>query len=360
MSGDMDATGRGYTHIRLQKFCYKWTISNFSFFMDGIKGKITSPVFSLEAGDELAWCLVVHPNGVDEESKDYLSVHLGLLSCPERPVWAKFQFWIINSQGEKSQSKKSTIVYSFQRNQYKGFKKFILRDFLFSDPLWFLPEDQLTLCCNVNIVGDFFSIPRQNVTPAIKDPRHTLADDLGELWENSLFTDCSLFVAGHEFRAHKAILAARSPVFRAMFQHEMKESLTNQVEIHDLDPQVFKELMGFIYTEKAPHLHSHSMAAGVLTAADKYGLEGLMVMCEEALCRNLSVENAAHTLILADFHGTKQLKTQALDFIALHASEVSETSGWKSMVKTHPRLLAEAFQSLASAHSVSWSHHSNT
>ena len=68
-------------------------------------------------------------------------------------------------------------------------------------------------------------MPSQNITPAIKDPRHLLTDDLGELWENSLFTDCCLLVAGHEFRAHKVILAAHSPVFRAMFEHEMEETL---------------------------------------------------------------------------------------------------------------------------------------
>jgi hypothetical protein len=166
-----------------------------------------------------------------------------------------------------------------------------------------------------------------------------LTDDLGELWENSLFTDCCLLVAGHEFRAHKVILAARSPVFRAMFEHEMEERLANPTEIHDLDPKVFKEMMGFIYTGKAPHLQSHSMATDVLTAADKYGLEGLKVLCEDALCRNLSVENAAQTLILADLHKREQLKTQALYFIALHASVVSETSEWKSMMETHPHLV---------------------
>ena len=107
--------------------------------------------------------------------------------------------------------------------------------------------------------------------------------------------------------------------------------------------------MGFIYTGKLPNLHSHSMACDLLAAADRYGLEGLKVICEDALSRNLSVENAAHTLILADLHSAQQLKTQALYFIALHASVVSETSEWKSMVESNPHLVAEAFHFLASA-----------
>ncbi|XP_052034555.1 TD and POZ domain-containing protein 1-like [Apodemus sylvaticus] len=349
MSGDMEAKSWGSTQISVKNICCEWTISNFSFCMDGIQKEIRSPEFSLEANEEAAWCLRVYPNGVDKESKDYLSVDLGLLSCPVCPVWAKFEFWIINSQGEKCQSRKNPSVASFWQDQHRGFKEFILRDFLLSHQHLLLPEDQLTICCKVSIAGAIFSMPGQNMTPAIKDPRHVLADDLGKLWENSIFTDCSLFVGGHEFRAHKAILAARSPVFRAMFEHEMQERLKNLVEIHDLDPQVFQEMMGFIYTWKAPNLKSYSMASGVLAAADRYGLEGLKAMCEDALCRILSVENAANILILADLHSTQWLKTQALDFITDFAYEVSKTSGWKSLVESHPPLVAEAFCSLASA-----------
>ncbi|XP_052036889.1 TD and POZ domain-containing protein 1-like [Apodemus sylvaticus] len=360
MSGEMEAKSWDSTQNSVQKLCYEWTISNFSTYMWGIQKEITSPVFSSEASEEVAWCLRVHTNGVDEESKGFLSVHLVLISQPGSLVWAKFQFWIINFQGEKFQSMKCTKAACFLPNKPLGFKKFLSRDFLLSLQHWLVPQDQLTLCCKVNIIGAFFSMPEQNITPAIKNTGQMLIDDLTKLWEKSLFTDCSLLVGDHEFRAHKAILAARSPVFRAMFEHEMQERLTNVVKIPDLDPQVFKEMMDFIYTGKAPHLNSYPMATGVLTAADRYGLEYLMVMCEHALCRILSVENAAHTLILADLHSRKNLKTQALNFIALHSSEVSETSEWKSMLESHPRLAAETFHSLDSAQRIfSLSPHSN-
>ncbi|MGH0130591.1 UNVERIFIED_CONTAM: hypothetical protein FKN15_005482 [Acipenser sinensis] len=276
----------------------------------------------------------------------------------------------------------------------------------------------------------------------VKVPECRLADELGGLWENSRFTDCSLCVAGQEFQAHKAILAARSPVFSAMFEHEMEESKKNRVEINDVEPEVFKEMMCFIYTGKAPNLDK--MADDLLAAADKrstpspflrevaassphgsaqkgngprglphppralpilplppeeeeesvigrleadgkdlvccfqprhalgpavdemlkrshcsqestkelvrllpkrpppvskptaewrlglsslkdrhnrlhplpeYALERLKVMCEDALCSNLSVDNAAEILILADLHSADQLKNQAVDFI---------------------------------------------
>ncbi|MEJ1288601.1 hypothetical protein NN561_019634 [Cricetulus griseus] len=238
---------------------------------------------------------------------------------------------MVSVEGEKTNGMISPRFFKFTPNQHWGFTKFIHRDLLLSLESWLLPHNELTVLCDVDLaVQDSFINCEDSTVPGIQIPRCTMADELGQLWENSLFTDCSLVVAGQEFRAHKAILAARSPVFRAMFEHDMEESRTNRVEILDLEPQVFKAMMEFIYTGKAPDLHS--MADAVLAAADKYGLERLKVMCEDVLRMDLSVENAAHTLFLADLHSAGQLKTKALDFITAHASEVSETSSWKKMV----------------------------
>lgn len=46
-----------------------------------------------------------------------------------------------------------------------------------------------------------------------------------------------------------------------------------------------------------------------MAAADKYALELLKVMWEEALCSNLTVEN------IADVHSAEQFKAQAIDFM---------------------------------------------
>lgn len=221
-------------------------------------------------------------------------------------------------------------------------------------------------CCRqVSVVQDSVNVSGHTNTNTLKVPECRLAEDLGNLWENTRFTDCCFFVRGKEFKAHKSVLAARSPVFNAMFEHEMEECTKNRVEINDLDPEVFKEMMRFVYTGKAPNLDK--MADNLLAAADKYALERLKVMCEEALCSNLSVENVADTLVLADLHSAEQLKAQAIDFINRcsvlrqlgckdgknwnnnQATDIMETSGWKSMIQSRPHLVAEAFRALASS-----------
>lgn len=70
-------------------------------------------------------------------------------------------------------------------------------------------------------------------------------------------------------------------------------------------------------------------------------------MCEQALCVTLTHENACETLILADMHSAEQLKMQAIEFINLHANDVMETDGWKTLVREHPSLLAQVFKALA-------------
>jgi speckle-type POZ protein len=61
---------------------------------------------------------------------------------------------------------------------------------------------------------------------------------------------------------------------------------------------------------------------------------------------NLSVDNAADILVLADRHNGTQLKCLAIDFINSHAEEIMETTGWQSLIKNNPQLVADAFRAL--------------
>ncbi|XP_036092306.1 speckle-type POZ protein-like isoform X3 [Rousettus aegyptiacus] len=325
-----------YTQVKVVKFSYMWTINNFSFCREEMGEVLKSSTFSSSPSDKMKWCLRVNPKGLDDESKDYLSLYLLLVSCPKSEVRAKFKFSLLNAKREETKAMESQRAYRFVQGKDWGFKKFIRRDFLLDETNGLLPDDKLTLFCEVSVVQDSVNISGHTNTNTLKVPECRLAEDL-----------------------------ARSPVFNAMFEHEMEESKKNRVEINDVDPEVFKEMMRFIYTGKAPNLDK--MADNLLAAADKYALERLKVMCEEALCSNLSVENVADTLVLADLHSAEQLKAQAIDFInrcsvlrqlgckdgknwnSNQATDIMETSGWKSMIQSHPHLVAEAFRALASA-----------
>ena len=71
--------------------------------------------------------------------------------------------------------------------------------------------------------------------------------------------------------AHKCILAARSPVFKAMFSHKelFKEAAVDHAEvtITDVEPDIFDHLINYIYINKIPPLDKE--ADELLAAADK-------------------------------------------------------------------------------------------
>ena len=148
-----------------------------------------------------------------------------------------------------------------------GFKKFIRRDFLLDDTNGLLPDDRLTLYCEVSVVAESINHSGQSSTSQFKIPDCRLSDDLGSLFESGKFSDVILSCNGAEFNAHKSILAARSPVFAAMFEHEMEEKKQNRVEIIDMDKDVLSEMLKFIYTGKSTNLEK--MADDLLAAADK-------------------------------------------------------------------------------------------
>ncbi|XP_043910888.1 speckle-type POZ protein-like [Protopterus annectens] len=328
--------------IKVVKFSFIWTINNFSFLSQETRKVIKSSTFSSCANDK--WCLQVFPSGLDKESEDFLSVFLFLVSSSKRKITAKFKISILGAKGEEAIARDSKMTYHFVKGQDWGFKKFIQRDFLFNKANELLPDDIFTLFCEVSAALDSVTISSQNTSNKIKIPECRLTEELRDLWVKSRFTDCSFCVVGQEFQAHKAILAARSPVFSAMFEHRMEEEIKNQFEITDVKPEIFKEMLHFIYTGMSPNLDK--VAYDLLAAADKYALERLKLMCESALSRSLSVENAAEILILAEHHSTDLLKTKALEFINHHAADVIETTGWKYLMISCPHLVVQAYCSL--------------
>lgn len=101
-------------------------------------------------------CLRVNPKGLDEESKDYLSLYLLLVSCNKSEVRAKFKFSILNAKREETKAMESQRAYRFVQGKDWGFKKFIRRDFLLDEANGLLPEDKLTIFCEVSKSGERF------------------------------------------------------------------------------------------------------------------------------------------------------------------------------------------------------------
>ena len=333
----------GTTQVNLDKISYTWKVINFSICREEMDQVLLSPIFWSVANDAIKWRLRLIVKSLDPELKDYVSLFLELVSSNQDKVRVKFDFSIFNEKGKNVENHGLASRFA-EGNQY-GVEEFIHRGVLLDTRRGFLPDDVLTVHCNVYIVQDSVTLSNQSDSVQFKIPNCNLSDDFAQLFEDQEYSDVTLSVNGHEYRAHKAILAARSKVFAAMFKHDMKEKNDGKVEICDFDEVVITEMLRFIYTGNV--LNLDEIADDLLGAADKYHLERLKVLCEQALFTNLSIENVVSTLHLAHLHHADQLKGQAIQFIRTHATEVTESSQFETMCIKHPQLIAEIIKDSA-------------
>ncbi|XP_065369163.1 protein roadkill-like [Calliphora vicina] len=325
-----------YKEQKMEKVNYVWTKNIFTdYFHD--RNFSDSPVFSAD-GNKTVWQLRL---GNHEVYRGMFFINIFLKFAQEKEVTAIFKYSVVNGKHEKL-NLDSREAHRIEKGNFSKAPFLIPSDFLFKNQLH---VEKITIFCDIFDVGDCVNTSGQ---PSIEVADSKLSEDFSKLLDDEKFTDVTLVVDGHECRAHKAILAARSAVFAAMFEHEFEERKSNCVEITDIQPEVLWEMLRFIYTGKAPNINK--LAKNLLIAADKYALERLSLMCEDVLSVNLNIETAAETLILADRHSAKQLKAITLAFINMHAIAVMQTPDWQKIIETNAYLLAEAFQVFAAQH----------
>ncbi|XP_064478420.1 speckle-type POZ protein B-like [Ornithodoros turicata] len=165
-----------------------------------------------------------------------------------------------------------------------------------------------------------------------------LSSDLSRLYSTGEFSDFVIGVEDKEFPVHKAVLAARSPVFRAMLGFPAKESQENRVTIEDLKSDVVEQMLMFMYTAAAPDIDR--MAEDLLLAANKYQLPRLVTICAEHLRSKLSIENATDMLLLADACNLPQFMSVVTHFIGVFREDVVKTESFQRLLKDRPEFIA--------------------
>ncbi|XP_055911795.1 protein roadkill-like [Eupeodes corollae] len=318
-----------------------WVINNFSYIQKELGTKIESPKFLAPFNSDIQFSLDLYPFGFRDDNKGWLSIYAKTVS--ESGVRAKYKTCILNSNPERSKISQSNDVKLLKASQTLGHYKIMPLVDLMEENNCFLSEDKLTILCEISFICDSINI--SGIAP-FKIPECKIAEDFGNLLDSRKLSDVIIIAGEHkqELPAHKAILAARSNVFAAMFEYEMKEAKSNTITITDIDCEVLHEMLRFIYTGNTRNLKE--MAKELLAAADKYELTILKALSEEAVFAELSIENAIEILSFADLYSAKQLKEKTIIFIKAHAKEIIKTDGWQTMKKALSYLAVELFEQL--------------
>ncbi|PNT63207.1 LOW QUALITY PROTEIN: hypothetical protein BRADI_4g12868v3 [Brachypodium distachyon] len=250
---------------------------------------------------------------------------------------AKFEMSLVDQAGKPLHTMRSgQRCFSSSWYYEWGFSKFMKHADL-HDQEKHLKGDSLTVLCGVTIDLGLDSTAVPVPEPAAAPPPFDLRGHPAEaaIWK-SHEADVQIEVSGGEttFAAHRAVLKDQSPVFRAELSSKTDEDDNTVVlRIDDMDADVCKALLQFVYTESAPETDQLQAMAGRLLAAAKYKLEKLKLICEQALCKNIDMGSVAATLTLAERHGCPLLKNACIRFLSApgNLEAVIATDGFEQL-----------------------------
>ncbi|PKK19296.1 ectoderm-neural cortex protein 1-like [Columba livia] len=134
----------------------------------------------------------------------------------------------------------------------------------------------------------------------------SLLTHLNLLRKRHLFTDVVLRAGNQTFHCHRAVLAACSRYFDAMFSGGLKESRDAEVNFHDsLHPEVLELLLDYAYSARV--LINEENAESLLEAGDMLQFQDIRDASADFLEKNLYPGNCLNMLLLSDAHCCERL-----------------------------------------------------
>jgi len=325
--------------IESDKYTFVWRISKFSSRTEKTGEVLSSEKFTVMGPDDkiTTWYAQLYPRGDKKDCKDQISVYLRKAK-PEENVDAKFVLSFLDADNVKQKMEElgATTFESLGWGWYKAFKR--------SDLSRHAPGDVLTLFFEITILGktkksiEFSSSGENSLALTENYHQKQLEQDLDKLFLSKDYSDVIIRCDDKVYDCHKNILASRSQVFKTMLESNMKEKMTGDIEIKNMDQEVLKDLLKYIYSGVAPNIEEHTLE--LLAAADQYQIEKLKELCEMKLCTRLDTTNCIEFLILGDLHHSKALKTAALEYLSKNMHKMN-SSEWTQSLIAHPALMAE-------------------
>jgi hypothetical protein len=130
----------------------------------------------------------------------------------------------------------------------------------------------------------------------------------------------------------------------------MKDANKHTVKIPHYREAVVRIFVRFLYCDCCAAADLEAHALDLLAMADQYDVPALLSVCEAYLSSHLTVQNMVHVVEAADLHNAPALKIKALEFVAQHASALTQKDayfgeGVPDFMKDIARVLARSRQS---------------
>jgi speckle-type POZ protein len=284
-----------------------------------------------------SWRVNCYPRGYSEADKgEYITIFLELMS-KSKGVKAIFEAFLMDKDGAPASSNASRCVkvYPPEGHISWGWFRFVTRRDLEARHV---VNGWATIVFGIIVVRD----------DPLAIPPSDIGDHLGRLLDCQDGSDVSFSVDGRKFAAHRAVLAARSPVFKAELFGAMAEATMSQITLEDINPAAFEVLLRFMYTDVLPPdgelaRSPVEMYRHLLAAADRYAMDRLKLICADKLWQNVSVDTVAATVNCAETYNCRELKDKCMAFFVEEQNfkKIVLTDGYVQLVQKFPSIMAE-------------------
>lgn len=142
-------------------------------------------------------------------------------------------------------------------------------------------------------------------------------------------SDVTLVVDEREITAHRVILAACSPYFRAMFLSGFSEASEQKIYLKEVDADALQLIVDYFYTTEL-ELNVYNVEE-ILRICVLLRLTNLVDNCETFLRRNMSPSNCIGLQFVADLFCLEDLSQHANRFALWHFANVYKEDEFKKM-----------------------------
>ncbi|XP_043817114.1 BTB/POZ domain-containing protein At3g56230 isoform X2 [Manihot esculenta] len=161
------------------------------------------------------------------------------------------------------------------------------------------------------------------------------------LFKDQILTDIQLKPGngGPPISAHRALLAARSEIFKNMLDSDACKAPANEtITIPELKHEELEALLEFLYRGSLDAEKIEKHIYSLTLAADKYEIPFLLKFCERYMLKTLVSSNALDVLEISDVCSNKILKETALNFIVKNLEDLVFSSKYETFVSKNPHL----------------------
>ena len=192
-----------------------------------------------------------------------------------------------------------------------------------------------------------------------------LSGDFGKMLDSGNLADVFFTVGAggpggsgvEEIAAHAFVLAARSPYFATKLAERWGEGGAGPstagtsercvIAVTDMEPDVFRQLLRYLYTGRCDAGALAAMPDHLLDASAKHAVKHLQEVSASAMQLKLSVENVCDYFALAHAHGLDELKDACAELMDKNMTEISQSDGFKRLLVERPPLAGEMYKHMA-------------